>query len=303
MAKKITNYDKLDSIVENLINKVEEAGSWIKPFKSAIQGGMPINGVTNKEYRGINVFTLWATAMEKGYTSNKWFTFNQLKAKKQTVIKGEKSTQIFFFKPLVVDDKDKVGEKKTIFMLKAYNVFNIEQTDIEIPVVEVVEPTENEVIDNAKEFFDNLDYLEVNEHPQPHYQPLADTIGMPNINDFVSADEYYSTFGHEYIHSTMHKDRCNRVDTDKKTKKENYAFEELVAEIGSIFVMARLGLASEPIQDNSSAYLKGWLRALQDDKKMLWRASSQAHKAFEFLDNCQYDESENEEAQTTLEVA
>ncbi len=301
---KITNYDKLDTIVENLIAKVETAGSWIKPFKSAIQGGMPINGTTGKEYRGINVFTLWGTAMDKGYTSNKWFTFNQLKAKKQTVIKGEKSTQIFFFKPLQVEDKDKTdGSKKTIFMLKSYNVFNLEQTDIEVEVVEPTETSENEVIANAKEFFDNLDYLEVTKHSQPHYAPLSDTIGMPDIQDFVSADEYYSTFGHEYIHSTLHETRCNRKDDDKKTKKENYAFEELVAEIGSIFVMARLGLASEPIQDNSSAYLKGWLRALENDKKMLWRASSQAHKAFEFLDNCQYEDTENAEAETTLEVA
>jgi antirestriction protein ArdC len=300
MKAKITNHDKLDKIVESLIAKVEDAGSWIKPFKSAIQGGMPINGITGKEYRGINIFTLWGTAMDKGYTSNKWFTFNQLKAKKQTVIKGEKSTQIFFFKPLLVDDKDADdGSKKTIFMLKSYNVFNLEQTDIEVEDVEVIEPTENAVIENAKEFFDNLDYLEVEEHPQPHYNPRADTIGIPSINDFVSAEEYYSTLGHEFIHSTGIESRCNR-DNFNSSKKSDYAFEELVAEIGSIFVMARLGLDAEPIQDNSAAYLKGWLRALKDDKKMLWKASSQAHKAFEFLDDLQY---ENTEAQVTLEVA
>jgi len=300
MAQKITNHDKLDKIVENLINKVEEAGSWIKPFKSAIQGGMPINGTSGKEYRGINVFTLWGTAMDKGYTSNKWFTFNQLKAKKQTVIKGEKSTQIFFFKPLLVNDKDADdGSKKTIFMLKSYNVFNLEQTDIEVDEVEVIEPTENEVIENAKEFFDNLDYLEVVKHSQPHYSPGTDTIGIPSINDFVSAEEFYSTLGHEYIHSTGIESRCNR-DNFNSNKKTDYAFEELVAEIGSIFVMARLGLDAEPIQDNSAAYLKSWLSALKDDKKLLWKAASQAHKAFEFLDDLQY---ENTEAQVALEVA
>jgi len=300
MAQKITNHDKLDKIVENLIAKVEEAGSWVKPFKSSIQGGMPINGTSGKEYRGINVFTLWGTAMDKGYTSNKWFTFNQLKAKKQTVIKGEKSTQIFFFKPIQVLDKDADdGSKKTIFLLKAYNVFNLEQTDIEVEEVAVIEPTENEVIENAKEFFDNLDYLEVVKHSQPHYRPSTDTIGIPSINDFVSSDEYYSTLGHEYIHSTGVESRLNR-DGFKSNAKTDYAFEELVAEIGSIFVMARLGLNAEPIQDNSAAYLKGWLSALKDDKKMLWKASSQAHKAFEFLDDLQY---ETAEAEVALEVA
>jgi len=305
MGTKITTHDKLDKVVENLIAKVEEAGSWVKPFKTAIASGMPINGTSGKEYRGINVFTLWATAMEKGYTSNKWFTFNQLKAKKQTVIKGEKSTQIFFFKPLQVIDKDADdGSKKTIFLLKSYNVFNLEQTDIEVIETETKEDevTENEVIKNAKEFFDNLDYLEVTQHPQPHYNPSTDTIGIPSINDFVSSEEYYSTLGHEYIHSTGIESRLNR-DGFKSNAKTDYAFEELVAEIGSIFVMARLGLNAEPIQDNSAAYLKGWLTALKNDKKMLWRAASQAHKAFEFLDELQYEAIEDTEAQVTLEVA
>lgn len=299
---KITNYDKLDTIVENLITKVETAGSWIKPFKTAIASGMPINGVTKKEYRGINVFTLWGTAMDKGYTSNKWFTFNQLKAKNQTVIKGEKSTQIFFFKPLLVDDKDKDdGSKKTIFMLKSYNVFNLEQTDIDVEVVEAIEPNENEVIANAKEFFDNLDYLEVIEHHQPHYAPLTDTIGMPIINDFVSADEYYSTLSHEHTHATGIKTRCNR-DNFNSSKKSDYAFEELVAEIGSIFVMARLGLNTAPIQDNSAAYLKSWLETLQNDKKYLWRAASQATNAYTFMVDNQY-QNEESEIEVTLEVA
>ena len=303
MKTKITTHDKLDTVIENLINKVETAGSWIKPFKTAIQGGMPINGITGKEYRGINVFTLWGTAIEKGYTSNKWYTYNSLAKINQTVIKGEKSTQIFFFKPLSVLDKDKDdGSKKTIFLLKSYNVFNQEQTDIEVEEVEVIEPTENEVIENAKEFFDNLDYLEVVKHPQPHYNPSTDTIGMPSLNDFVSAEEYYSTLGHEYIHSTGIEARLNR-DGFKSTAKTDYAFEELVAEIGSIFVMARLGLNAEPIQDNSAAYLKSWLSALKNDKKMLWKASSQAHKAFTFLEEHQTEEVENALAENALEVA
>jgi len=302
MKTKITTHDKLDTVIENLINKVETAGSWVKPFKSAIQGGMPINGTSGKEYRGINVFTLWATAMEKGYTSNKWFTFNQLKAKKQTVIKGEKSTQIFFFKPLSVLDKDKDdGSKKTIFLLKAYNVFNLEQTDIEVETVEVTEPTENQVIENAKEFFDNLDYLEVKQHPQPHYAPGTDTIGMPSLNDFVSADEYYSTLAHEHTHATGIETRCNR-DNFSSNKKTDYAFEELVAEIGSIFVMARLGLNAEPIQDNSAAYLKSWLSSLKNDKKYLWKASSQATSAYNFMLDNQYQNEENIEM-VEMEVA
>ena len=43
--------------------------------------------------------------------------------------------------------------------------------------------------------------------------------------------------------------------------------------------MASLGITAEPVQDNSAAYLKSWLRKLKDDPKQLWKAASQATKA------------------------
>lgn len=296
---KITTHDKLDVALDNLIAKVEEAGSWIKPFKSAIQSGMPMNA-KGVEYKGINVFILWATAMEKGYTSNKWYTYKGAKEKGIQVKKGEKSTTIFFFKPIQVTDKDNIeeGATKIIFMLKSYNVFNTDQTDMEIEKIEDTEVNENEVIESAKEFFDNLDYLEVVKHPQPHYDPSTDMIGMPSINDFDDSVNFYATLAHEHTHATGIKTRCNRKDF-YSTKREDYAFEELVAEIGSIFVMAHLGIDGEPIQDNSAAYLKSWLKALKNDKKYLWKASNQATKAYEFMLENQYQTV----AENTLELA
>ena len=38
---------------------------------------MPANALTENYYRGINVLTLWATAEEKGYSSNIWATYKQ----------------------------------------------------------------------------------------------------------------------------------------------------------------------------------------------------------------------------------
>lgn len=63
----------------------------------------------------------------------------------------------------------------------------------------------------------------------------------------------------------------------------SYAFEELIAELGSILIMAHLGLDVEPIQDNSAAYLQSWLKAIKKDPKVLWKAASQASKAFDWL--------------------
>jgi len=280
--------DRLNETLINIIDKVEEAGSWIKPFKASIASGAPANAQTGKYYNGINVLNLWITAADRGYTSNEWATFNQLKAKGYKVQKGEKSSEIFFFKPLQIKeqaDNIKTGSSetvtKTIPMIKSYRVFSLDQTDA--PKKEATEEgAAVEPIAHAEEFYSNLDYLQIKEGPQPSYSPAADHITMPHINDFVGAEEFYSTLGHEYIHSTGHKTRLDRPQV-ASFGSEGYPYEELIAELGSVLLMAHLGLSAEPTQNNSAAYLKSWLRKLKDDPKQLWKAASAASKATDRL--------------------
>lgn len=282
---KTTTQDKLNSSIEKLIEKVETAGSWTKPFKQAIMNGMPANYKSHEEYKGANVFMLWMEAIEKNYQTNYWLTFKQCTSLKGKVLKGEKGTPIFFFKPLQFKEEMenvKTGENelvtKTIPMLKMYYVFNIEQTDIKLPEVQADKPLP--IIEKASNFFNKLNYIEIKGALSPYYSPMLDYIGMPNKDLFINIGEYYSTLGHEYIHSTGH---TNRLDRTMSQKQKEYAYEELIAEIGSAYLMAHLGIEDEGVQDNSSAYLKGWLKALKNDKKILWKASSEAFKAFTYL--------------------
>ena len=72
----------------------------------------------------------------------------------------------------------------------------------------------------------------------------------------------------------------------KKWGDAGYAMEELVAEIGSAFLCAELGLTPD-IRDDHAAYIASWLKVLKDDKKAIFTAASQAQKATDFLLNLQ----------------
>ncbi|WP_253279953.1 zincin-like metallopeptidase domain-containing protein, partial [Phaeobacter sp. 11ANDIMAR09] len=69
----------------------------------------------------------------------------------------------------------------------------------------------------------------------------------------------------------------------KFANRQAYAFEELVAEIGACFLGARIGVAPE--FDQSAAYVEGWLKALKEDKRAIFRAASEAQKAADFVLN------------------
>ena len=58
---------------------------------------------------------------------------------------------------------------------------------------------------------------------------------------------------------------------------EDYASEELVAELGSVMILSEVGI---PVNiPNSGAYIKGWLKALKSDKSLVFTAASKASKA------------------------
>ena len=62
---------------------------------------------------------------------------------------------------------------------------------------------------------------------------------------------------------------------------QDYAREELVAELASLFISAETGLPFDP--SNHAAYIKSWLRALKKDKNEIFRAASSASKATDYL--------------------
>ena len=71
------------------------------------------------------------------------------------------------------------------------------------------------------------------------YRPSTDDIHLPRPESFYSSAEFNGTALHELAHSTGHPTRLNR-DIKNLFGSENYAFEELVAEMTSCFMSANL---------------------------------------------------------------
>ncbi|WP_121067421.1 zincin-like metallopeptidase domain-containing protein [Chachezhania antarctica] len=94
-----------------------------------------------------------------------------------------------------------------------------------------------------------------------------------------SAASYYGTLAHETTHWACAEKRL-AIQKAHESRKE-YAFNELVAEIGAAMLGVYLGVT--PQFDQNAAYIETWLRALKNDKTMIFRAAAEAQKAMDFI--------------------
>ena len=247
------------------------------------QPSLPLNLTTGKPYSGINVLMLWAAGLRNGYTSPYWLTYKQAADKGGQVRKGERSTLCVFYKPWESEDTNPAtGETETTrgAVLKSFRVFNVDQIDgIEAPAPE---PRPAFVaIEDAERI------LAASPAPihmggtQAFYRPATDTIHLPPREAFINPEAFYSTALHEICHSSGHKSRLNR-DFSGRFGTEAYAFEELIAELGSAFLNADLGIIASTLQDHAD-YLVSWVKILKDNKKAILTAAAQASKAHAFI--------------------
>lgn len=270
----------LENVMSRLIEKIENSeGNWIQPFNNS----MPSNFSNNTEYSGINIINLWIEAEERGYKTNEWATFKQIKAMNGTVDKGEKGTTIFFFKPTKIKEIDEEkGEEteKTIPMLKTYLVFNKDQTSLKDTA------TSNEILE-LEEFKSNMFVALKHSNSGAYYNPKEDYINMPSIDSFISSDFYYAVLLHELAHSSGHETRLKRDLSGrmKGTEEEliSYAKEELIAETTRSFLQVKMGLNSTKMQEQNALYLKSWIKPLKENPKILWSIFSEASKAYNFI--------------------
>jgi antirestriction protein ArdC len=236
---------------------------------------------TGEYYQGINVLLLWIAASKRGFTADQWMTFKQAKAVGGNVRKGEKGTRIVFYSTLAREN-DK-GEEVNIPFLKSYTVFNVQQIenlpcDLTPDMFEPADDLPHDPIVGAETFFAATGARILNDGTQPRYNIRTDCIHMPRLGQFGTAQGYYGTLAHELIHWTGAKTRLDRFGAG--VGRTEYAFEELVAELGACFTCARLDIA--PNTENSAAYIGSWLKALRDDKKFIFQAASAAQKATNF---------------------
>lgn len=279
-----------DAIVTALENAGEEGpGRWRMPWhaRPGHDTSTPLNAVSGRPYSGINVLGLWAAAEAKGYPTGEWATYKQWQEVGAQVRAGEKSTLIVFWnfgeREVETDDGDR-ETRKSVYA-RGYYVFNAAQVDgwagRKQPKDAPAPLTEEQRVAAADEFFRGLDADVRHGGSQAYYRPSDDHIQMPAFETFEAGTAYYSTLAHEHVHWTGAKSRLDR-DLSGRFKTAAYAAEELVAELGAAFCMARLGLSTEPRADHAQ-YIAGWIKLLKEDKRAIFTASSKAQAAVEWM--------------------
>ena len=247
------------------------------------QPSLPLNLTTNKPYSGINVLMLWAAGLSRGYSSPYWLTFKQAQTLGGQVRKGEHGTHCVFYKPWESTDTNAAtGETETTrgAVLKFFTVFNLDQIDgIQAPAQEERQPFT--AIADAERILSSSPARIAIGGTQAFYRPSDDTIRLPAREAFINAEAFYSVALHEVTHSTGHKTRLDR-DFSGRFGTESYAFEELIAELGSAFLNADLGILNATLPDHAD-YLSNWIAILKGDKKAILTAAAAASKAHGFI--------------------
>ena len=288
--------DVYTQVTDTIIAAIEAgAGQWDMPWhRHGVTHTRPMNALTGKRYRGVNVLALWGAAEALGFTTGLWGTYRQWQEKGAQVRKGEKSSLVVFFKELAVDETNpETGETERgrRLIAKASYVFNANQVDgFALPEPQApANPAE--VLSQVEAYVAATGARVAFGGEGAFYRPLTDTIHMPDRTRFVgsatsSATEcLYSTLLHELTHWTGIKTRCDR-EFGKRFGDDAYAMEELVAELGAAFLCADLGIANTPRPDHA-AYISHWLTVLKADKKAIFTAASKAAQAVDYLDGLQ----------------
>jgi len=276
--------DFYSQVTANVIADLETGvPTWVKPWITSPNNGIglfPANAQTNRHYSGINIAVLWNSAFERLYQTHAWLTFKQAREAGGAIRKGETGTRIVYSKMSKITDKE-TGEEKEIPLLKVYTVFNLDQID-GLPDNIMSKPMEiqdGDIFSNVTQFIKETGANIVIGGNQPLYSSKEDKIYCTPKDAFASYEDYLATLLHELVHWSGHTSRLKREGT-LCDSKSNYAFEELVAELGAAFLCAKLGLKGKL---QHSEYISGWIKVLEQDNKAITRASSQASKAANFL--------------------
>ena len=285
---------KRDVYAEVTARIVAQLEAGVRPWHQPWAAGHPAGTVsrplraTGQPYHGINVVVLWLAAVERGYTSPLWLTFNQARELGGCVRKGQKGTTVVYANAFekTTTDAD-TGEESTerVPFLKAYTVFNAEQVDglpghYYAPQAEPKPAAER--LAEAEAFFVYTGADTRHGGTRAFYSRADDYIQLPDFDRFAAREGYYATRAHESIHWTRPERRLNRTFGGKRFGDDGYAMEELVAELRAAFVCADLGLTPEVPPDHA-AYLACWLKVLKADSRAVFTAAAHAERAAEYL--------------------
>lgn len=287
--------DVYSRITDKIVADLEQGvRPWFKPWNAEHAAGKitrPLrhNGIP---YKGINVIMLWSASVAKGYACPLWLTFKQALELGGNVKKGETGELVVYANSITKTETDAKGEEseREIPFLKGYTVFNAEQCEnLPAHYTAKAEPpalTPLQRIEAADRFFAATGADIRHGGTRAFYAEGPDYVQMPPFETFRDAESHAATLAHELTHWTKHDKRLARDMGRVKWGDEGYAREELVAELGSAFLCADLGITPE-VREDHAAYIASWLKVLKDDKRLIFSAASQAQRAADYLHSLQ----------------
>ncbi|MGF7150083.1 antirestriction protein ArdC [Sphingomonas zeicaulis] len=278
-----------DEVTAKIVGELE-AGRfpWAQPWgkAGAAAPGLPRNALTGRCYSGVNVLLLWGAAIEHGHPSQGWLTFRQAQEAGGSVRKGERGVTVVYADRFIpkgeVERAARADEDaRAVPFLKRFTVFNVAQCEglrpglapdpVPLPEREIVPVAEALIAASGADFRIGGD--------KAFYVPSADFVQVPPQPAFFEQINYYRTCLHELTHWTGHGSRLAR-DFSGGFGSKLYAREELIAEMGSAFLCAALGIVPTV---RHADYLACWLEVLREDNRAIFRAASAASKAADFL--------------------
>lgn len=269
------------------------------PWRERWVSSLNVNGISDKEYKGINQLLLSYVTYKEQYNDNRWFTFYQIKQKgyKLKDAKG-KGIPVEFYSVYDIKNKKKVDfadyerlvnerpETKVNYRLICNTSYVFNASLIEGVPEQDKYPYDKSIPANnfIKKIISKLGVKYSERGNEAFYSPTTDEIVLPESKKFYDEYSYYATQLHEISHSTGSKDRLNR-NIDFKDKK-SYAREELVAEISSSFLMAKLGIVPESEDyNNHKSYIQSWISILEDKPNELFKAINESNKVYDYIND------------------
>jgi antirestriction protein ArdC len=272
---------------------------WRRPWSSDPCSGAPSNVVSKKAYSGVNPLILQIAAERHRFTSKFWGTFHQwsemgfqVMKRPETLAKGSWGSNIIFVKPCHktspdAEEESDEDEKKgrSYQMLRSFTVFNADQIvgdgieRFQVGTTPVVVSEIEQRFERAEQVVEATGADIRFGGDRAFYHLAEDYIQMPPKSKF-SVPDFWEALLHELSHWT---ESPNRLNWDRKLPENTYALGELIAELSACYLSNELGLPINETLDNHVAYLQSWLENMKADSRWIFKATSQASRAADFI--------------------
>jgi antirestriction protein ArdC len=210
-----------------------------------------------------------------------------VKRRPADVPEGQWGSTVVFWSLIskTVTAEDGTEEEDKFFVMKTFTVFNVDQVEgdhldhLRAGHGETVGEASDAEYEAAQRAIDATEAEIRYGGNQAYYSPAGDCIQLPPASAFIDVPSRLLTTFHELCHWSEHPSRLN---WSRKEKENTYGMGELVAELGACYLARELEVPVETAGE-SAAYLKHWIAAMKGDSSFIFRASSQASKATDFI--------------------